>query len=172
MHLTSNLKAVRGQLGADCHGGHVGHKPLLLCFQCDTSPPLSLKGIAFNQSSSADWWKPLCTSPYLSTGIRPSVRGDATLAAGLLLNSHAWPDASRWSLVGIAVCPRVYSLEDKALGINSSSLEFTPVFLHKARDLSSIQFYEYIISLHPCAPIKRACVCKRRPRVCHLKYTR
>lgn len=69
VHLTSNLKAVRGQSGADCHGGHVRHKPLLLCFQCDIPPPLSLKVIAFNQSSSGDGWKPLSSGPYLSTRI-------------------------------------------------------------------------------------------------------
>lgn len=56
-HLTSNLKAVRGQSGADCHGGHVRHKTLLLCFQCDIPPPIPLKGIAFNQSSGGDWGK-------------------------------------------------------------------------------------------------------------------
>lgn len=74
VHLTSNLKAVRGQSGADCHGSHVRHKPLLLCFQCDIPPPLSLKGIAFNQSGSGDGCNPLSSGPCLSTRINANLR--------------------------------------------------------------------------------------------------
>lgn len=71
----------------------------------------------------------------------------------------------------ICLCHRVESLEDKALGINRSSLGFTPVSPRNAQDLSSIQFYEYLISPCVCAPLKCACVCAPHLRVCHLKYT-
>lgn len=163
-HLTSNLKAVRGQLGADCHGDHVRHKTLLLCFQCDIPPPLPLKGSAFHQSSGADWWKPLLIH-------RQASQRDASPAVRSPLNSHVEPDGFRRSPARICLCRRVESLEDKALGINRSSLGFTPVSPRNAQDLSSIQFYEYLISPCVCAPLKCACVCTPHLRVCHLKYT-
>lgn len=50
VHLTSNLKAVRGQSATDCQCGHVRHQALRPCFQRDIPRPLSLKGIAFHRS--------------------------------------------------------------------------------------------------------------------------